>query len=223
MDLDIILYAIIAVVLFARLWSVFGRRNDEDTQRPNPFAAPPTPPANAQDASFAGADPAVSPNGALLPKPLLAAPASLAGGLEQIKILDPSFDEKQFLQGARTAFTMIVEDFAKSDLSQIERLLGPEVLPHFRQAIEARRDAGQVMESKILRIREADTFAAQVDDSRAIVTVRFISEQENVLRDAEGHVIGGNPDQVEIITDIWSFARDVKSSDPNWILIETKS
>jgi predicted lipid-binding transport protein (Tim44 family) len=127
------------------------------------------------------------------------------------------------MQGARAAFTMIVEDFAKGDMTRIENLLGPNVRPHFQNAIEARRKAGQVMESRVARIREAEATTAHVEDTIANVTIRFVSEQENVLRDAGGRVIGGAPETVEEITDIWTFSRDTKSADPNWILIETRS
>jgi predicted lipid-binding transport protein (Tim44 family) len=220
MDLDIIIYAVVAVILLARLWTVFGRRNDEDKERPNPFAAPLQPPRDETPAQ--GAVPGNAPV-ALPPllQPFRAAPASLAGGLEQAKALDANFDEKQFLQGARQAFTMIVEDFSKGDLSRITRLLGPDVLPHFRASIDACVAAGQVMESKINNIREAETAAAKVDGTTITITVRFVSEQENVLRDASGHVIGGEVGRVEEITDLWTFARDTTSSDPNWILVET--
>ncbi len=217
MGFDIIIYAFIAVVLLARLWTVLGRRNDSDTQRPNPFIAPPPKDETAPvpERIRSGEAPPV-----VLPA-FKAAPASLAGGVEQIKALDPSFDEKQFLQGARQAFAMIVEDFAKADMSRITRLLGPNVLPHFLNAIEARRAAGQTMESKVVSIRDAETAAAKVDGTKAILTIRFVSEQENALRDSGGQVIGGEAGRVEEITDLWTFARDTKSSDPNWILVET--
>src|SRR3984885_484 len=159
MSLDIILYVIIAVVLLARLWSVLGRRNDDEQQRPNPFVMP-APQDSAKSAL--PVDAAGSVKTPALPV-FRSAPDSLAGGLEQIKALDPSFDEKTFLQGARNAFTMIVEDFAKGDLDRIGRLLGPGVLPRFQQAIEARRKASQTMETKITRFKDVETAAAHVE------------------------------------------------------------
>jgi predicted lipid-binding transport protein (Tim44 family) len=219
MDLDIVIYAIIAALILARLWTLFGRRNDDEPQRPNPFI---TPASRSQEDENVAPDPTKQRMSQLL-KLFQTAPASLAGGLEQIKMLDPSFDEKQFLQGARAAFTIIVEDFAKGELGRITRLLGPDVLPHFKEAIEARRQAGQTMENKIARIRDVETTAARVEDACAFITVRFVSEQENVLRDAHGTVIGGSEGKLEEITDHWIFSRDTKSTDPNWILAETKS
>ncbi|MFY9287868.1 MAG: Tim44/TimA family putative adaptor protein [Alphaproteobacteria bacterium] len=219
MGLDIIIYAVVAAVLIGRLWSVLGRRNDEDQQRPNPFIARPAPKEKEDEKPIA-----------MLPQrseamnvfqPLSVAPASLLGALEQIKKLDPTFDEKQFHQGARQAFTMIIEDFAKGDLSRLTRLLGPRVLPNFQNAIEARRNANQTMESKVLRIKDIETTAARVEGTTAIITVRFVSEQENTLRDAAGQVIGGDAGVIEEVTDIWVFARDTTANDPNWMLVET--
>lgn len=222
MDYDIIIYAVIAVVILARLWSVLGQRNQEDRERPNPFVAPPPP--VAPDANAPGDTPA-QPRAAipLLLSPLQPAPASLAGGLAQIKAADPAFDERHFLQGARAAFTLILDDFAKGDLSESTRLLGPHVLPLFRDAIEARRTAGQTMEHKLIALREAECVAARLEGTQAIIIVRFRSEQESSLRDSSGNIVGGSAGTVEDITDLWTFARDTKSPDPNWILVETKS
>lgn len=221
MDYDIIIYAVIAIIVLARLWSVLGQRGGEDRERPNPFSAPP--PVTPDTAGGNGQTiqpPAEMP---LLLRPTQPAPASLAGGLAQIKEADPAFDEKQFLQGARAAFTVILNDFAKGDLSESARLLGTTVLPHFREAIEARRAAGQSMEIKLAAIREAECVAAKMDGSEARITVRFVSEQESALRDAGGKIVGGSDGKVEEITDLWTLARDTKSPDPNWVLVETKS
>lgn len=217
MSLDIIFYAIVAVVLMLRLWSVLGRRNEDDAERPNPFAPRP----RDDDAAFANGE---VPSSALsqLAKPITSAPASLAGGLEQVRALDPSFDEKKFLQGARQAFAMIIENFATDNLAAVHRLLGPDVLPHFQAAVAARQKAAQKLQTRVDRFEDVETVAARTEGSRAFVTVRFVSEQENVLRDAGGQVIGGAPGKLESVTDTWTFMRDCTSKDPNWILVETR-
>jgi predicted lipid-binding transport protein (Tim44 family) len=220
MNIDTIIYAIVAVVLLARLWSVFGQRNDEDQQRPNPYVPPP----RSKDDKNTMRDSSTPLNEIpLLLRPQQAAPASLAGGLEKIKELDPSFEEKQFLYGARAAFTIIVQDFAKGDTTRMTKLLAQPVLTRFQEGIDNRRKNGQTMESKITSIRDVEVTAARVEGTQAIVDVQFVSEQENTLRDSTGHVIGGEIGKIEQITDVWVFARDTKSTDPNWLLIETKS
>ena len=69
----------------------------------------------------------------------------------------------------------------------------------------------------------SDVIEAEIDDRQAAVTVKFVSEQVNVTCDTEGRVIVGDPNQVTDVTDIWTFARSVRSRTPNWKLIETRS
>lgn len=219
MDMDIIIYAVVAAILLIRLWTILGRRDSDDVTRPNPFVAPPAP-SKEEDAPFAdaGTDSSSPPQ---VFRPLTLPPASLAGGLEKIHSLDPSFDEKSFLQGARLAFTMIIENFAKNNLAPIQRFLGENVLPHFQAAIAERQKSGQTLECKIDGISEAEVTAAWTEQSQAFLTVRFVSQQENVLKDAGGHIVGGELGAIQEVTDVWTFARDIKAEDPNWILIET--
>lgn len=216
---DIIIYGVIAVVLLVRLWSVLGRRNEEDRQRPNPFATPA--PGPADDNATTVVRPQQQRSNAPVPfAPILVAPMSLAGGLEQIKQIDASFDEKQFLQDAKGIFTSIVSAFARGDLSSVKDRLGAAVLPHFAAAINIRKKAGETLENKITRIREAETTAARTESDRAVITVRFVSEQENILRDASGNILSGAAGKSEEIADLWTFGRDSKTG---WQVIETKS
>lgn len=229
--IDIIVLAIITFVLVARLWSVLGQGGDEGADRPNPFSDFGRS-RNGQDAHddeniVILPDRKKSPD---QPPPLplsaytaSAPPNSLAGGIEQIIRLDPSFDEKKFIQGAKIAFSMIVESFAKSDLSQIERFLAPSVLYSFRQAISARQEAGEILETAVKEITEAEVITAGASNSRAFLTVSFTSKQTNVTRNSSGAIISGSPEQAEEIHDVWTFSRDTKSNDPNWQLVETKS
>jgi predicted lipid-binding transport protein (Tim44 family) len=218
---DIIIYGVIAVVLLARLWFVFGRRNEEDRQRPNPFATPAPGPADDNGAAIQRAQP--RGNAPVPFAPILVAPMSLAGGLEQIRQIDASFDEKQFLQDAKGIFTNIVGAFARGDLSTVKDRLGAAVLPHFAAAINIRKKAGETLENKVIRIRETEVTAARAEGNRAVIAVRFVSEQENILCDASGNTVSGAPGKAEEITDLWTFARDAGDSKTGWQVIETKS
>lgn len=222
MDLDIIIYAVIAVLLFAKLWSVFGRRNEGDQGRPNPLVGAPRKINKDDDVPF-GTNPETLPEAPMLLRTFRSAPASLAGGLEQIKAHDFRFDERQFLQGSRAAFQLIVEEFAKGDLTSSTRLLGPKVLARFKDALEQRRKASEVMEGKIVRIKDVETAAVRIENTTASIIVKFVSEQINVLRDLHGKIIAGAEGRVEEITDLWTFSRDLSSDDPNWVLVETKN
>lgn len=211
--IDIVICAVIAVLLFARLWSIFGRRNDEDRQRSNPFASSflPVPKSNE-----------TPDDKARQPAPLFKlAPASLAGGLEQIKARLPDFEEKQFLREAKANFALIVESFAKNDMGRIARYLTPEVADHFQKALEARKASGQTAESKIIEIKEAETSSVWLEGDKAFIAVHFVSIQENILRDESGQVIGGGIGQFEEVTDRWTFTCDFSSSAKEWLLAET--
>lgn len=237
MSTDTIFFAVIAFLLFAKLWSILGRRNEGDNNAPprfNPFA--PKPKGEADDdspfrleggnrgatASAAQAATASMAGVPALPA-LRLAPDSLAGRLEQIKVLAPTFDEKAFLAEVRSVFTAILADFAKGDLTATAHRLGAHVLPSFQAAIAARKEAGQTLEHSMVRIKDIETTAAKIDGTRATITVRTVSEQKNILRDSSGQALPGQSGAVEEITDLWSFSRDIADPTTPWVLVETKS
>ncbi len=219
--LDIIIFAIVAVVIALRLRSVLGQRHDDEPRRPNPFGVPKA--GKEEDDEGFMLSPkheAALPPEALSPPPVLA-PESLSGVLTLIKQREPTFDEKTFLQGARSAFMLIVGAFARGDLEMLRKYLGPDVYDAFARAVQTRQAASQRMETNILAIKEAEVLRARLTGDVARLTVRFVSEQTNVTYDAQGQVIEGSSTQREQIEDVWSFARNLKQADPNWLLVET--
>ncbi len=213
--IEIVIFAMIAAFLVYRLRSVLGRRTGEEQQRPNPF----TPQPSRTDNVVALPD-RNRPRAEAVPAS--EEPLSLAGALDQIKAADPAFDEKNFLQGAKAAFQMIVEAFARGDTAALRPLLADDVYENFSRAIRARQAAGEQYETRVERVREAEVVEARLDSDRtAMVTVKIVSDQMNVLRDRAGTVIEGNPDKVVEATDIWTFARNTRARDPNWALVET--
>ena len=214
----VLIFAMIAAFLVYRLRSVLGRRTGEERQRPNPFTARPN---NQPD------NVVPLPNRAERPVPNAAPspdePVSLAAALDQIKAADPSFDEKYFLQGARGAFQMIVEAFAKGDTATLRPLLSDEVYDNFARAVRERQSAGETLDTRIERIADADVVEARLDGRTALVTVKFVSEQMNVVRDSAGAVVDGDPNAVVEAVDVWTFARNTRAGDPNWALVETRT
>lgn len=144
-------------------------------------------------------------------------------GLTRLRLADPRFDLDHFLEGARTAFAMIVEAFARGDKATLEPLLAPPVFASFAAAIDERAHRGHTLETRLHAIRAAEVLAADLDGHTARITVRFTSEQSNCTRDAAGRLVEGDPDAVETVVDVWTFERDVRSPDPNWLLVETRS
>jgi len=216
-DIDILVYVIIAAILLGRLWAVLGTRNDNDTPRPNPFT--PRPPVK-EEAEMPSVAQQLATISRLLP--MGPPPASLAGGLAQIEAIDKTFNEKQFLTEARTTFTKIVETYASGDLSSITSLLAPDLLNHFQSAADARKAEGQSAQSKVVRISDAEPIEARAESSQGFITVKFTSDQENILRDQSGAVIGGTEGRAETVTDIWVFGCDTTKLDAKWIVVETR-
>lgn len=224
--LDIIFFAMIAAFLVFRLRSVLGRRTGHQSRPPdnmsqrsqeaereaNVIELPDRSAANDEpdfddDADFEPAEPE----------------DPLARGLSRIRAADPDFDPAAFEEGARAAFEAIVHAFATADTGTLRALLNDEVFENFEHAIRQRLDAAETLETTVVGIKSAEIVEAEMSGRNALVTVTFISEQVNVTRDADGEAIEGDPAQVTDVTDIWTFARNTRSRDPNWKLIETRS
>jgi predicted lipid-binding transport protein (Tim44 family) len=241
---DIILIGLVAVFLILRLRSVLGKRTgNERPPARDPFT-PPAPPTatprvgdrvgDAPAAGQSGNDNVVSlPTANPPPRPSLATtgpggiratvlPAATAGAAA-VRAADPMFDPTSFTGGARAAFTTIVEAFAKGDTATLRPLLDPPTYASFETAIKGRSERKEKAETTLIGFEASDVAAAQIQGTDARVTVRFVSEQINVLRNAEGQIIDGNPNEVQKVVDLWTFRRDTKSSDPNWLLIKTES
>ena len=145
----------------------------------------------------------------------------LRAALEQIGQADRDFSPRRFIQGAQAAFEMVVAAFAKGDTPTLRPLLGDDVYDEFAAAIRDRMAEGHVHETTIVALDAAEIISAEMRSSSARVTVKFVSQQINVVLDKDGEEVGGNASLIERVTDIWTFARNTRSSDPNWALIET--
>jgi predicted lipid-binding transport protein (Tim44 family) len=221
--LEIVLFAMVAGFLILRLRSVLGRRTGNERRRPDPISARtakeetrerdtvvplPERPRAAVERGEAGAS--VANSGAL-------------ADVAQIRSIDRGFDPGDFVAGARRAFEMIVEAFASGDSTGLRPLLSDDVFAQFDGAIRARSEAGHSLSTTLVGIREAEIVDAGLEGKTAQVTVKFVSEQINVTRDREGRVVDGDPSAVTTVTDIWTFARNIASRDPNWVLVATRS
>jgi predicted lipid-binding transport protein (Tim44 family) len=239
---DIILIGLVAVFLILRLRAVLGKRTG--SERPpgrEPFT-PPTPPAG-NTPRIGDAPPAPSGNDNVIPLPNPGTPApqrpslsvTAPGGIRStvlptaslgvaaIRTADPSLDPLSFTSGARAAFTTIVEAFARGDAQVLRPLLDGPTFASFEAAIRGRTERHEKAETTLIGFEASDIAAAEMQGSVAQLTVRFVSEQINVVRNAEGQIADGNPNEVQKVIDLWTFRRDTKSSDPNWQLVKTES
>ena len=118
---------------------------------------------------------------------------------------------------------MIVAAFAAGDKAQLRPLLSDEVYKPFSDAIDEREAAGETLETRILQLKSIDIVEAGLAGRMARVTVKFVTDQINVLRAHDGSIVDGHPEDPAEKTDFWTFARDTRSSDPNWVLVTTAS
>jgi predicted lipid-binding transport protein (Tim44 family) len=226
--LDIVFLALVAGFLILRLRSVLGQRTGNEnperwrSTRPQPLPGNvtrlPTPDAPAADKRPADARPLdIEPARGAAPL------GSVEAGVAQIRSADASFDPRGFTAGARQAFEMIVRAFAQGDTATLRPLLSDEVYENFAAAIQERRRMRHTLETTLVSVRSADVVDARLNGRTAEVSVKFVSEQTNVTRDESGQVVDGAPGHVATITDIWTFARNTRASDPNWTLIGTSA
>ncbi|MGV3548201.1 Tim44/TimA family putative adaptor protein [Rhizobium sp.] len=143
--------------------------------------------------------------------------------LRQVFEVDPTFEPRQFVDGAKVAYEMIVQGFAEGDRKSLKTLLSNEVYQGFDQAISAREKAGQKVKSTFVGIEKAELTDARLDGSEVSITMRIVSQLISATYDAEGNVVEGNADSVAEVIDSWTFARDTRSRDPNWKLVQTQS
>lgn len=232
MDIYTIIFLALAVFIFLRLRSVLGQRTG--SERPPFDRAARNALQGAQDKTVIPMpgkviDQAPAPPTAEVTPVTdrwkgLAEPGSpLAQGLDAIADKDSSFDPRHFLSGARSAYEMIVLAFANGDRRALRDLLSSEVFDSFDVAIKDREKAERKTETRFVSIDKAELVGADLRDRTAQLTVRFVSQMISVTRDKAGAIVDGSPDSVADITDIWTFARETASRDPNWKLVGTGS
>ena len=210
----------VAAFLVLRLRKVLGRRTGQERPPNDPYSAKPkTGPAENSDRVVAL--PTRGDRRKTADQEESADP--LQAGLSQIRAADSEFDVDQFTEGAKSAFEMIVNSYASGDRETLRPLLSDEVYENFGQAIAGRADKKHTLETTLVAVRSADLLEASMDGRVAFLTVKIVTEQINVTRDEKGEVVDGDTSKVATVTDIWTFARNTRSRNPNWTLVATEA
>jgi predicted lipid-binding transport protein (Tim44 family) len=228
-DIYTIIFLALAVFIFLRLRSVLGQRTGRE--RP-PYSAPTglrsrvdsvvsLPPRPATEAPPRPAEAAQPP--AERWKDVAETGSAVAAGLDAIAGAESSFDAKHFITGARAAYEMIVTAFAGGDRRQLRNLLSREVFDGFDAALTERERRSETAETRFVSIDGSTNTAAELRNRTAQITVRFVSKLISATRDRTGAVIDGSADKVTDVTDVWTFARDISSRDPNWKVVATEA
>lgn len=220
--LDIILLAAVAGFIFLRLRSVLGRRMGHEQP---PREEKPRRPVEGHKGDFEDAP--VEDNVVLLgDKGRGAEPSPFAGmplmrTLNNIRQIDKSFDQKVFVEGAQAAYEAIVIAFAKGDRETLKMLLSDTVFDNFENSIKEREDRNETMSTDIVAIHSAEIIDATLEGKEAEITVQFEAEMISMTKDEDGVVVAGDP-QPHTVKELWTFARNLRSRNPNWLLITTR-
>jgi predicted lipid-binding transport protein (Tim44 family) len=231
-DIYTIIFLALAVFIFLRLRSVLGQRTGRERPPYDPYSARDAVRGATNDNVVAlpgrgGAEATQKPSESVEPaerwKGIADAGSALAAGLDAVAREDKTFDAKHFIAGARAAYEMIVLAYAEGDRRTLKNLLSRDVYDGFEAAIRQREAKGETVETRFVSIDKSDITGAELRGRTAQITVRFVSQLISVTRDKSGTVIEGNPEKVTDVTDVWTFARDLSSRDPNWKLVATEA
>ncbi len=230
LDFFTIVFFAIAVMVFVRLYGVLGQKTGSE----QPPFRPPEPVERNDDGS------AVNDNVIPLPRAPEAVPrdpsaapveipadtpaeTSLAAALRAIMAAERGFDPARFVDGAKAAYEMIVTAYAGGDRRTLKNLLSKEVMESFGGGIDEREKRGEKVEFTFVGIDRADIQEAAVRGRLAEITVRFAAKVIQVTRKADGTVVEGDPARLTDLVDVWTFARELGTSDPNWRLVDTRA
>lgn len=229
MGFGTIFFMVVAAIVLYQLYSVLGRRTGNERPPVDPYSRPANDEAPSQGNVVtlpsrrvpSAQTPAANPYEAI---DRAAEPGTaLNTELRRIRDADPSFDVAEFLNGAKAAYEMVVMAFADGDRPLLRNLLSAEVYGGFEASIAEREARGERMQSSFVGIDDATITAAELKEREALVTVRIVSQLISAVTRPNGEVVDGDPETVVEVRDVWTFARDTRSRDPNWKLVETES
>lgn len=213
--IQLLVLAGIAVFLILRLKSVLGTRDG--------FEKPPITNASASSARKRGDFEVIEGGPDRDITDHVAEDSAAANALAAMKAAEPSFMVGEFLSGARSAYEMILMAFEKGDMEQIRPFLGDDVFETFSEVVDTREEQGLSVDAQFVGVRETKLVSAEFDEKtrEGEITVRFVGELTSVVRDKDGEIVEGNPNEIKRQKDVWTFARPMGTNDPNWQLVAT--
>lgn len=224
MTVEIVILAMIAAFLGLRLYAVLGRRADHGEEPvKGRFDVPSAKNPVGKQAAAAqvrlperGATPVVVRAAAMQ-----TLEPAIERGLRDIVGADRRFDVQVFLDGARSAYRMILEAFWRGDKDELNQLCDAHVAQGFIGEIDARMAAGETLDNRLVRIEDVAIVSAGYAAPMARITLRVTADIASVTRDGQGMMIAGSLDDAVIVQDVWTFSRNVTSPNPDWLLDET--
>ena len=217
--LDIIILLVVVVLVFSKLKSLLGTRPDIFEQRKISDENA----AKIFDMIVKEAEKNAAAEARNMEKEEVQVPEEELSEIDKVLAKIPGFNREKFLTGAERAFEIIISAFSKGDVETLEMLVSKSLLKKFQEIIEKRKAEGITSETDFIGFDDVEITNAKISKSEvAKITVRFVSEQVNILKNKDGEVIEGDENFIQNITDSWTFERALTSTNPNWLLVSTK-
>ncbi|MCY4007553.1 MAG: Tim44/TimA family putative adaptor protein [Rhodobacteraceae bacterium] len=142
--------------------------------------------------------------------------------LAQMKEVDNSFSVSDFIEGAGRAYEMILVAFVEGKLEEVRPFIIDEVYESFEDTVAERETNGVIQIARFVGLREVKISEAKLlNGTNAEVTVEFVGELISYAVDDDDNVIEGDDKAVRRQRDVWTFGRELGTSNPNWILMAT--
>lgn len=217
--LDIIILLVVVVLVFSKLKSLLGTRPDNFEQRKISDENA----AKIFDMIVKEAEKNAAAEARNMEKEEVQVPEEELSEIDKVLAKIPGFNREKFLTGAERAFEIIISAFSKGDVETLEMLVSKSLLKKFQEIIEKRKAEGITSETDFIGFDDVEITNAKISKSEvAKITVRFVSEQVNILKNKDGELIEGDENFIQNITDSWTFERALTSTNPNWLLVSTK-
>lgn len=217
MAFDIIVLLVVVFLIFQKLWGVLGTRPEKISRPISKESA-----AKIFDILMKETMKQSDKDDVLNGGELDSKPKEMTE-TEKVLAKIPNFDANRFLLSAQKAFEMIVVSFAKGEIEILKPLLNSKMFKNFEKIIKQRKEDNITAETDFVGFNSVEIVNADIDEKKnAKISVRFVSEQANVLRSGNGEIIEGDENFIQSVTDVWTFERNIESKSPNWLLVSTK-
>ncbi len=216
---DLIILAVIAAFVLLRLRSVLGHKiGHDEPPRDMPKDSERVIQLHPEQREPMPGSPEVT---VIEEEPVGKWPEPIREGILEIRAADRFFSMTDFITGAKVAFEMVIEAFARGDRETLKTLLAKEVCAALAEEIDKREKEENTVQTTLISILSAEPEAVAMDKGKARITVRFRTEQMQSERDKEGKAVSETATDIETVEDVWTFERSLKSANPNWAVIET--
>lgn len=219
MNLDIIVLLIVVALIFQRLWKVLGTRPDVETKRVKLSREGAEKLYNLLK-SEAEKDLKIDASKVEELVPLDSKPLN---EIDAVLVTIPGFKKENFLSGSKKAFQIITKAFNQADEKTLKMLVSTSIFNKMQAIIKQRQEDQITAETDFICFDKVEIIKASVNDkNKASVSVEFVSEQVNLLRNKDNEIIEGDENYIQTIRDVWTFEKKLDASTLNWVLVSTK-